>query len=50
VDLKGRGGCALDQVRVNGPNTYLGISIADFPKLFVIIGPQCPSPTDRGPS
>jgi len=43
LNLKGRGGRTLDQEWVDGPRTYLGISIAGFPNLFTITGPQSPS-------
>jgi cation diffusion facilitator CzcD-associated flavoprotein CzcO len=43
LNLKGRGGRTLDQEWVNGPRSYLGISVAGFPNLFTITGPQSPS-------
>ena len=43
LNLKGRGGRTLDEVWADGPHTYLGISIAGFPNLFTITGPQSPS-------
>ena len=43
LNLKGRGGLTLDQQWADGPHTYLGISIAGFPNLFTITGPQSPS-------
>ena len=43
LNLKGRGGRTLDQEWVNGPRSYLGISVAGFPNLFIITGPQSPS-------
>jgi len=43
LHLKGRGGCTLDEQWVDGPHSYLGISIAGFPNLFTITGPQSPS-------
>ena len=33
----------LEQVWADGPHTYLGLSIAGFPNLFTITGPQSPS-------
>src|SRR5437763_774918 len=33
----------LDEQWADGPHTYLGISIAAFPNLFTITGPQSPS-------
>jgi cation diffusion facilitator CzcD-associated flavoprotein CzcO len=43
LNLTGRDGRKLDQVWADGPHTYLGISIAGFPNLFTITGPQSPS-------
>ncbi len=43
LNLTGRGGHKLDQVWADGPHTYLGISVAGFPNLFTITGPQSPS-------
>jgi len=43
LNLKGRGGCTLDREWADGPHTYLGVSVAGFPNLFTITGPQSPS-------
>ncbi len=43
LNLKGRGGHTLDEQWTDGPRTYLGISVAGFPNLFTITGPQSPS-------
>ena len=43
LNLKGRGGATLDKEWVDGPHSYLGISVAGFPNLFTITGPQSPS-------
>jgi cyclohexanone monooxygenase len=43
LNLKGREGRTLDAVWADGPHTYLGVSIAGFPNLFTITGPQSPS-------
>jgi cation diffusion facilitator CzcD-associated flavoprotein CzcO len=43
LNLKGRGGRSLTQEWADGPHTYLGISVAGFPNLFTITGPQSPS-------
>jgi cyclohexanone monooxygenase len=43
LNLKGRGGRTLDEQWADGPHIYLGISIAGFPNLFTITGPQSPS-------
>jgi len=43
LNLKGRGGRTLDEQWADGPHSYLGISVAGFPNLFTITGPQSPS-------
>ena len=43
LNLKGRGGVTLEQEWADGPHSYLGISVAKFPNLFTITGPQSPS-------
>ena len=43
LNLKGRGGRTLDKEWVDGPHSYLGISVAGFPNLFTLTGPQSPS-------
>jgi cyclohexanone monooxygenase len=43
LDIKGRGGRSLTQLWEDGPAAYLGVTIAGFPNLFMITGPQSPS-------
>jgi len=43
IDIRGRGGVTLQQKWAEGPRTYLGITTAGFPNLFMITGPQSPS-------
>ncbi len=43
VDIKGKGGIALEEKWKEGPRTYLGLAIAGFPNLFTITGPLSPS-------
>ena len=43
IDIVGRGGQALKAKWSAGPRTYLGLSSAGFPNLFLITGPQSPS-------
>ncbi len=43
LNLKGRDGRTLDEQWADDPHTYLGISVAGFPNLFTITGPQSPS-------
>jgi len=40
VDVSGRGGARLREVWKNGPEAYLGITVANFPNLFMIYGPN----------
>jgi cation diffusion facilitator CzcD-associated flavoprotein CzcO len=43
IDIRGRGGRRLQDKWAAGPRTYLGLSIAGFPNLFVVTGPGSPS-------
>jgi len=43
IDIRGRGGVSLKQKWSSGPRTYLGVTIAGFPNLFLITGPGSPS-------
>jgi cation diffusion facilitator CzcD-associated flavoprotein CzcO len=43
LNLRGRGGRKLDEEWADGPHSYLGLSVAGFPNLFTITGPQSPS-------
>lgn len=43
LNLKGRGCRTLDEQWADGPHSYLGVSVAGFPNLFTITGPQSPS-------
>ena len=50
LNLKGRAGRTLDKEWVDGPHSYLGISVAGFPNLFTITGPQSPSVLSNMPT
>ena len=41
--ITGRAGKSLSNVWANGPQTYLGLTVAGFPNLFMITGPGSPS-------
>ena len=41
--ITGRGGKSLSDVWADGPQTYLGLTVAGFPNLFMITGPGSPS-------
>ncbi len=43
LGIQGRGGKALADAWAEGPKTYLGLSVPDFPNLFTITGPGSPS-------
>ena len=43
VDFRGRGGVTLKERWNEGPKTYLGLTVVDFPNLFMITGPGSPS-------
>lgn len=43
MDIRGREGVALADKWQDGPHTYLGLSVADFPNMFTITGPGSPS-------
>jgi cyclohexanone monooxygenase len=43
IDVRGRGGIGLRREWASGPRTYLGLTIAGMPNMFVITGPGSPS-------
>ncbi|MGK0173064.1 MAG: cation diffusion facilitator CzcD-associated flavoprotein CzcO [Gammaproteobacteria bacterium] len=43
IDIRGRGGLTLVDKWRAGPRTYLGLSTAGVPNLFMITGPSSPS-------
>ena len=43
IAVRGRGGMTLRKKWAEGPRTYLGLGVADFPNFFVITGPGSPS-------
>jgi cation diffusion facilitator CzcD-associated flavoprotein CzcO len=42
MDLRGRGGKHIDEHWTDGPTSYLGVSKAGFPNMFMILGPNGP--------
>ncbi|GAA2865472.1 NAD(P)/FAD-dependent oxidoreductase [Pseudonocardia halophobica] len=42
MDLRGRGGRHIDEHWEAGPTSYLGVSKAGFPNMFMILGPNGP--------
>ena len=43
VDIRGVGGASLRERWAEGPSSYLGLAMADFPNLFTVTGPGSPS-------
>jgi cyclohexanone monooxygenase len=43
IDIRGRDGRKLKEVWADGPLTYLGLGVPDFPNLFIVAGPGSPS-------
>jgi cyclohexanone monooxygenase len=43
MDIRGRAGQSLRDKWAAGPRTYLGLTVAGFPNLFMITGPGSPS-------
>ncbi|MFD6859216.1 flavin-containing monooxygenase [Rhodococcus sp. NPDC060090] len=43
MGIVGRDGLRLEDKFADGPRTYLGLMMHDFPNLFLITGPQSPS-------
>ena len=43
IDIRGRNGIKLSEKWSDGPETYLGLSVAGFPNFFTITGPGSPS-------
>lgn len=43
IDIRGKGGLTIQEKWHDGPVSYLGLAIADFPNLFTITGPGSPS-------
>lgn len=42
-EIVGRGGQTLRQKWAAGPITQLGVGVADFPNMFIVVGPGSPS-------
>ena len=50
LNIEGRDGVKLADKWVAGPTTYLGVSVAGFPNLFMITGPGSPSVLSNMPT
>ena len=42
-EISGRGGITLREKWTAGPVTFLGLGVADFPNMFIVVGPGSPS-------
>lgn len=42
IDLRGRDSRTIRDVWADGPQTHLGITVAGFPNMFMLSGPQTP--------
>src|SRR6202035_1404819 len=40
IDVTGRGGRTIDDTWASGAHAYLGITVAGFPNLFMLYGPN----------
>ncbi|HYM33648.1 MAG TPA: NAD(P)/FAD-dependent oxidoreductase, partial [Candidatus Cybelea sp.] len=40
IDIRGRGGVRLREKWADGPQTYLGLQVADFPNMLTLVGPH----------
>ena len=43
IDIRGRDGLTLKEKWEEGPKTYLGLMVAEFPNMYLITGPGSPS-------
>ena len=43
IDIRGRNDLPLREAWAEGPRAYLGLTVADFPNLFIVTGPGSPS-------
>lgn len=42
IDIRGRGGKEMREQWADGPTSYLGMTVANFPNFFMILGPNGP--------
>lgn len=40
IDIRGRGGRSIQEHWADGPASYLGVSVAGFPNMFMVFGPN----------
>lgn len=41
-DLRGRNGLTMADYWKDGPSSYLGVAVANFPNMFMVLGPNGP--------
>lgn len=42
IDIRGRGGLPIQEHWKAGPSSYLGVATANFPNMFMVLGPNGP--------
>ena len=42
IDLRGRGGESISEHWADGPTSYLGMTVNNFPNMFMVLGPNGP--------
>jgi len=42
IDIRGRGGRSIKTHWQSGPTSYLGVTVAGFPNMFMVLGPNGP--------
>eukprot|EP00041_Stephanoeca_diplocostata_P027508 m.757063 g.757063 ORF g.757063 m.757063 type:complete len:581 (+) comp23187_c0_seq3:190-1932(+) len=43
IDIQGKNGTTIKEAWANGPATFLGLGVHNFPNMFMVTGPQSPS-------
>ncbi len=42
IDIRGRGGVSIKDHWAGGPTSYLGVTVNNFPNMFMVLGPNGP--------
>lgn len=50
IDIRGIDGSTIKETWINGVKTHLGMTVANFPNMFMVYGPQAPTAFATGPS
>ncbi len=40
IDIRGKGGASLREDWADGPESFMGFAVADYPNMFMVIGPS----------